>query len=148
MARLTAQRLARVTLVAFLEGHCCCGADNALSICGWKVLLRDSAGSRAERATALVHWSGIVPQASRYIFGNTSPSHVFHSLGPSLQVRNSSLHKGKKSTSWTYMNEVTTRSYLCHKIYANVGVGRVRVMFFLTTTTTILGCENYRRSFE
>jgi len=34
MARLTAQRLARVALVAFLEGHCCCGADNALSICG------------------------------------------------------------------------------------------------------------------
>lgn len=25
MARLTAQRLARVALVSFLEGHCCCG---------------------------------------------------------------------------------------------------------------------------
>jgi hypothetical protein len=30
-ARLTAQRLARVALVAFFEGHCCCGADNGLA---------------------------------------------------------------------------------------------------------------------
>jgi hypothetical protein len=68
MARLTAQRLARVALVAFFEGHCCCGADNRVEVSfmrstGWKQAMNE-----ATRPLECLTFD----QVSRHIFGDIS----------------------------------------------------------------------------